>query len=145
MNDGGLGGGTTSTNVVLDDLRQKYSSTRRVEFHVTCSKDTSIFLLASGVQILTPTGWQVLAEEYRGEIWRLKFGVVREVCVERPEAATWRAFLRYGTEMKGVPLIKAQLREARLSRSLSNWTGKAWGGGRWSGAHELFSKQIAAE
>jgi len=138
----GLGGGAPQRNVVSDDLRQKYSPTRRVEFHVACSKDTSIFLLASGVQILTPTGWQMLSEEYRGEIWRLKSGVAREVCVERPEAAIWRAYLRYGTEMKGVPLIKAQLREAWLSRSDSNWTGKAWGGGRWTGANELFSDEF---
>ena len=142
MHDAGLGGAAPRPNVVPDDLRQKYSPTRRVEFHVACSKDTSIFLLASGVQILTPTGWQMLSEEYRGEIWRLKSGVAREVCVERPEAAMWRAYLRYGTEMKGVPLIKAQLREAWLNRSLSNWTGKAWDGGRWSGAHELFSDEI---
>jgi len=84
----------------------------------------------------------MFSEEYRGEIWRLKSGVAREVCVERPEAAMWRAYLRYGTEMKGAPLIKAQLREAWLKRSLSNWTGKAWSGGRWSGAHELFSDQF---
>ena len=142
MYDGGLGGGAPRPNVVSDDLRQEYSPTRRVEFHVACSKDTSIFLLASGVQILTPTGWQMLSEEYRGEIWRLKSGVAREVCVERPEAAMWRAYVRYGTELKGVPLIKARLREAWLNRSLSNWTGKAWGGGRWSGANELFSDEI---
>jgi len=142
VHDIGVGGGAPRPNVVPDDLRQKYSPTRRVEFHVACSKDTSIFLLASGVQILTPTGWQMLSEEYRGEIWRLKSGVAREVCVERPEAAMWRAYLRYGTEMKGVPLIKALLREAWLNRSLSNWTGKAWGGGRWSGANELFSDEF---
>ena len=142
MYDGGLGGGAPRPNVVPDDLRQKYSPTRRVEFHVACSKDTSIFLLASGVQILTPTGWQVLSEEYRGQIWRLKSGVAREVCVERPEAAMWRAYVRYGTELKGVPLIKARLREAWLNRSLSNWTGKAWGGGRWSGARELLSDEF---
>ncbi len=142
MHDAGLGGAAPRPNVVPDDLRQKYSPTRRVEFHVACSHDTSIFLLASGVQILTPTGWQMLSEEYRGEIWRLKSGVAREVCVERPEAAMWRAYLRYGTEMKGVPLIKAQMREAWLNRSLSNWTGKAWGGGRWSGANELFSDEF---
>ena len=96
MHDAGLGGAAPRPNVVPDDLRQKYSPTRRVEFHVACSHDTSVFLL----------------------------------------------YLRYGTEMKGVPLIKAQLREAWLNRSLSNWTGKAWGGGRWSGANELFSDEF---
>ena len=139
VSDAGLGVGAPRPNVVPDDLRQKYSPARRVEFHVACSNDTSIFLLATGVQVLTPSGWQMLSEEYRGEIWRLKSGGAREVCVERPEAATWRAYIRYGTEMKGVRLIKAQLREAWLKRSLSNWTGKAWGGGRWSGTYELFS------
>src|SRR5207244_12180453 len=104
MHEGGLGGGAPRTNVIPDDLRQKYSPTRRVEFHVACSKDTSIFLLASGVQILTPTGWQMLSEEYRGEIWRLKSGVAREVCVERLVAAMWRALLRSGMGVKGVRL-----------------------------------------
>jgi len=54
-----LGGAAPRPNVVPDDLRQKYSPTRRVEFHVACSNDTSIFLLASGVQILTPTAADV--------------------------------------------------------------------------------------
>jgi len=84
----------------------------------------------------------MLSEEYRGEIWRLKSGVAREVCVERPQACIWRAYVRYGTEMKGASLMKAQLREAWKIRSFSNWTGKAWGGGRWSGAYELFSDEF---
>jgi hypothetical protein len=142
ISDGSRGVGAPRPTVVPDDLRQKYSPTRRVELHVACSKGTSIFLLATGVQVPTPSGWQMVSEEYRGEIWRLKPGVAREVCVERPEAGRWRAYIRYGTEMKGLPLITAQLREAWLSRSLSNWTGKAWGGGRWSGTYELFSDEI---
>ena len=135
-------GGATRVTVVPDELRQKYSTTKEVAFHVTCSRANSIFVLATGVQILTPSGWRTISEEYRSEIWRLSSRVAREVCVERPDAASWRAYLRYGTEMKGVSLIKAQLREAWLTRSFSNWTGKAWGGGRWSGANELLSKEI---
>jgi hypothetical protein len=133
------------TNLVADDLRQKYSPTHRVEFHVTCDQNTSIFLLATGVQVHTPSGWQVAAEEYRGEIWRLRPGIVREVCVERPDGGNWRAYLRYGTEMKGSPVLRAQIADAWLNRSFSNWKGKAWGGGRWSGSYELLSPPITDE
>ena len=127
--------------VVPDDLRQKYAPPGRAEFHVTCSQDTSIFVLATGVQIEGTSGWKIWAEDYRGEIWRLKTGIPREVCVERPASETWRAYIRYGTEMKGPSLLRAQLREAWSLRSFSNWTGKAWGGGRWSGVYELFSEE----
>jgi hypothetical protein len=131
------------TDLVLDDIRQKFAPTRRVEFQVDTSRDTSVFVLATGVQIRTPSGWQTVSKEYRGEIWRLKSGVAREVCVERPEADVWRAYVRYGAEMKGASLLGAQLKEAWKIRSFSNWTGKAWGGGRWSGSYELFSDEIA--
>ena len=130
------------TNVIPDDVRQMYSPTRRVEFVVSSTNDTSIFVLATGVQMLTESGWQVVSEERRGEIWRLKTGVAREVCVERPEAETWRMYLRYGTEMKGAPWISAELREAWLNHSPSNWNGKAWGGGRWSGAYEIYGPRV---
>jgi len=39
-------------------------------------------------------------------------------------------------------LLKAQLREAWKIKSFSNWTGKAWGGGRYSGSYELFSEVV---
>jgi hypothetical protein len=142
MREASLGGGAARRTVVPDDLRQKYATAKGVAFQVTSSGANSIFVLATGVQIRTPSGWQVFSEEHRGEIWRLSSGVAREVCVERPEAATWRAYVRYGTKMRGLPLLRAQLREAWLTRTFSNWTGKAWGGGRWSGANELFSKEI---
>jgi len=130
------------TNVIPDDVRQMYSPTRRVEFVVSSTNDTSIFVLATGVQMLTESGWQVVSEERRGEIWRLKTGVAREVCVERPDAGVWRAYFRYGTAMKGLPLLNAEMKEAWLNRSLSNWNGKAWGGGRWSGAFEVYAPQV---
>jgi hypothetical protein len=98
--------------------------------------------LATGVQFRTPSGWKSEAEEYRGEIWRLKAGIPREVCVERSRSETWRAYVRYGTEMKGPSLLRAQLREAWILRSFSNWTGKPWGGGRWSGSYEVFSEEV---
>jgi hypothetical protein len=129
-------------NVVPDDLRRKYDPLSRGEFHLASSQDTSIFVLATGVQIRTPSGWKMATEEYRGEIWRLKPGIPREVCIERPHTETWRAYIRYGTEMKGSPLLKAKLREAWTIRSFSNWTGKAWGGGRYSGSYELVSEEI---
>ena len=140
--DGRLGVDAARSNIVYDDLRQKYDSAHRAQFHVTCTKDTSIFVLETGVQVHTPSGWQTFFDDYRGEIWRLKSGMAREVCVERPQAEMWRAYIRYGTEMRGTSLFKAQLREAWLTRSLSNWNGKAWGGGRWGGTYELFSDPI---
>jgi hypothetical protein len=143
---GSLSGGTSvvaqSTNVVLDDLRQKYDPKRRMAFQVVASQTTSVFALVTGVQVRGSSGWRTVYEEYRGEIWRLKPGVAQEVCVERPEGETWRAYVRYGAEMKGVSLLRAQLKEAWKIRSVTNWTGRAWGGGRWSGAYELFSAAV---
>ena len=141
--DRGPGVGAARGNIVYDDLRQKYQDpVRGGQLHVTCSEDTSIWVLESGVQVHTPSGWQTRIEDYRGEIWRLKAGMAREVCVERPYAAMWRAYIRYGTEMRGTALLKAQLREAWLTRSFSNWTGKAWGGGRFRGTRELCGAPI---
>ena len=131
--------GTLSTNVILDELRQKYPPSRRIDFRVTCVEDASIFVLATGVQVYTPSGWRVFSEENRGEIWRLKPGVQCEVCVEGPQQERWRAFVRYGREMNGPSLLTAQIKEAWKIRSFSNWSGKAWGGGRFIGAFELFS------
>lgn len=130
------------SSVVPDDLRQKYDPRSRVEFRVSSTQDVSIFVLATGVQVQTQSGWKTEAEEYRGEIWRLKAGTQKEVCVERPETGIWRTYVRYGTEMKGMPLLKAQMREAWILRSFSNWTGKPWGGGRWSGSYEIFSEGV---
>lgn len=130
------------SSVVPDDLRQKYDPRSRVEFRVSSTQDVSIFVWATGVQVQTQSRWKTEAQEYRGEIWRLKAGTQKEVCVERPQSETWRTYVRYGTETKGLPLLKAQMREAWLLRSFSNWTGKAWGGGRWSGSYELFSEEV---
>lgn len=129
-------------SVVLDDLRRKYDPRIRAEFRVSTAQDVSIFVVSTGVQVHTQSGWKTEAEEYRGEIWRLKAGTQKEVCIERPHSQTWRAYVRYGSEMKGLPLLRAQMREAWILRSLSNWTGKAWGGGRWSGSCEIFSEEV---
>jgi hypothetical protein len=144
-----LGGGTSVSapppNVVLDDLRQKYDPKRRMVFQVVASQTTSVFALATGVQVRGSSGWRTVYEEYRGEIWRLKPGMAREVCVERPEGENWRAYVRYGNEMKGVSLLRAQLKEAWKIRSFTNWTGRAWGGGRWGGRYELFSEEVSGD
>src|SRR5262245_41068714 len=68
-------------DIITDDLRAKFDPQRTVAFHVTSTHDTSIFVVATGTQILTDSGWQTETEEHRGEIWRLKAGVAREVCV----------------------------------------------------------------
>jgi hypothetical protein len=133
---GGAGKGIadSSTNVVADFFRLKYHPEQRAEFHVTSSQPVAIFVRATGVQIRTDSGWQSFSEEPRNEIWRLNPGIARECFVERPQSQAeqiWRAYIRYGTEMKGPPLWEAQLREAWLIRSFTNWTGQAWGGGRF--------------
>jgi len=51
--------------------------------------------------------------------------------------------VRYGAQMKGPPLLKAQLREAWLTQSFTNWSGQAWGGGRFSGANVFFSEEFS--
>ena len=120
-----------TTSVVADFFKSKYSPELRAEFHVTSSQPIAVFVLATGVQVLTDVGWEAFSEEPRNEIWRLKPGIAREMFVERPQKETeliWRAYIRYGSEMKGAPLLKAQLREAWKIRSFSNWTGKPWGG-----------------
>jgi len=137
---------TPSSNVVSDFFRLKYSPAQRAAFHVTSSQPIAIFVLATGVQIRTATGWEAFSEEPRNEIWRMKPGIAREMVVERPQKGTeqiWRAYVGYATEMQGPPLWKAQLREAWKIRSFANWTGKAWGGGRFSGRNEFLSEEFA--
>jgi hypothetical protein len=137
-----LGSVVSDGSPVPDGLRRKYAPARRGEFLLVSAEDTSIFVLATGIQMLTSSGWQTESEDTRSEIWRLKAGRPVEVCVERPDSGTWRAFVRYGFEMHGTPLLKAQVREAWILRSVSNWTGQAWGGDRFHGSVELFSAEL---
>ncbi len=136
-----------ATNVVPDWYEQKYSPVQRAKFHVTASQPMAIFVLATGVEVRTDSGWAPFSEERRNEIWRLKPGLAGEMFVERPQRATglpWRAYVRYGTEMKGPRLWKWQLRAAWQDRSFTNWTGQAWGGGRFNnGGNELLSEEYS--
>lgn len=133
----GHGSGT-----VPDDLRRKHDPRVRVSFWLSCTQDVAIFVSATGVQVPTGYAWRTEMEDLRGSIWRLKAGIPQEVCVPRPESPAWRTFIRCGVEMKGWRLLKAQLREAWILRSFSQWSGKAWGGGRWSGEYEILSPEI---
>lgn len=135
-----------STNVLPDFFRQKHSPAQRAEFRVTCSEPIAVAVWATGVQVHTEAGWVAFSEEPRNETWRLTPGMARELFVERPPPGSrqmWRVCVRYGTEMSGPPLLKAQLWEAWKIRSFSNWTGKAWGGGRFSGSYDLISKDFS--
>ena len=141
----GSGVAAPSTNVVPDFYDRKYSPAQRAKFHVTASQPIAIYVLATGVQVRTDSGWKPFSEEPRNEIWRLKPGLAREMFVERPQRETeqtWRAYVRYGTEMKGAPLWKVQLREAWKIRGFSNWTGKPWGGGHFAGRNEFFTEEV---
>jgi len=124
----------------------KYSPAQRAQFHVIASQPIAIFVLSTGVQIRTESGWEPFSDEPRNEIWRLKPGMAREVFFERPQIEArqiWRVYVRYGTEMRGPELWKWQLREAWQIRSFTNWTGRAWGGGRFGGNHEFFSGEFS--
>ena len=136
----------SATNILPDFFERKYSSAQRAQFHVSSSKPAAVFVLATGVQIRTESGWRPYSEEPRNEIWRLEPGTAHDMFVEIPEKQTgeiWRAYIRYGTEMHGPPLLRAQAREAWKIRSFTNWTGKAWGGGRFNGQYELFSEEYS--
>jgi hypothetical protein len=127
-----------SAMVVPDDLCLKFYPPTRLDFHVSSRPECAIYVQASGVQTSSPAGWKTAQEEYRGEIWRLKADNAHELCVEQPPPGKWRVFLRYGTEIEGFGLLKLQLLGVWKSRSFSNWSGKAWGGGRFGGQYELY-------
>lgn len=132
------------TNLIADFFQSKYPPAQRAEFHVSSRRSISVFVLATGVEVRTDSGWQPFSEEPRNEIWRLKPGSAQDVFVQIPQTETeqiWRAYVCYATEMHGPSLFKAQIREAWKIRSLTNWTGRAWGGGRFSGRYQLLSEE----
>ena len=51
---------------VPDDLFLKFDPRSRRAFHVTATRDCSIFVWESGVEILTSAGWKPIQKEYRG-------------------------------------------------------------------------------
>jgi hypothetical protein len=131
------------TNILPDFFQRKYPPGQRAQFHVSSSKPAAVFVLATGVQVLRQSEWQPYSEEPRNEIWRLQPGTAQDLYVEIPTKQTediWRAYIRYSREIHGLPLFKVQAREAWKTRTLTNWTGKAWGGGRFGGRYELFTK-----
>ena len=130
---------------VGDDLFLKFDPRSRRAFHVTATRDTSIFVWESGVEILTSAGWKPMQKEYRGNIWRLTNGVPYEVCVELPESTEWRAYIHYAPELRGMDRLKRQVQVAWRSQSFSNWTGKAWGGGFFGGSNYLTGETIGPE
>ena len=128
------------TNAVPDRFRMKYPPAERGEFRLSATEPTRIFVSATGVQIDTDSGWEPFSEEQRGEVWKLTPGKAQELFVERPRTKQkWRAYIRYSSEMRGPLLLKWQLLEAWKIKSSTNWTGRAWGGGRYYHEHGLFS------
>ena len=134
----------TNTNaIVTDTLRLKWSPENRADFHLSSEIETAIFIHSTAAQVLTPSGWRTENEEIRNEIWTLKPGVAREASVEIPRTGPpWRAHIRYSPRLKGLQDLTANLQDAWITRSFKNWNGKAWGGGRYGGEHEVFSATI---
>jgi len=130
-------------NVVPDNYPRSWFSLQTAKFHMTCTQAAAIFVHSTGVQIHTDSGWKPFSEQPRNEIWRLKPGFPQEIFVDSPQREKWRAYFRFGKEMKGPQLWYWQSRGAWQDRSFTNWTGKAWGGGRFTGANELFIEEFA--
>ena len=106
-------------------------------FHLSSPVSCAIFFRQAEVQVPWANGWTTVTAYPRYEVIRLQPNVPYEFCVDSPRDGNWRILIRFGTEMKGIPLLRAQMREAWNLKSLSNWTGKAWGGGRFIGEFEM--------
>jgi hypothetical protein len=130
-------------NVVPDNYPRSWFSPETAKFHMTYTQAAAIFVHSTGVQIHTDSGWKPFSEQPRNEIWRLKPGCPKEIFVDAPQGEKWRAYVRFGREMRGPQLWCWQSQEAWQNRSFTNWTGKAWGGGRFTGANELFSEEFS--
>ncbi len=129
--------------VILDDHRPMMDPSNIIHFRLTSRQDTTISVSFTGSQLKTPSGWEPASEEHRLETWRLTAGVPREICVERPPTlGRWRAYVQYSKQLKGFALLKANLEEAWRYRSFTNWNGKSWGGGRWAGSYEIYSREF---
>jgi hypothetical protein len=135
----------TTAKIIADDLLLKYSGSDRVDFHVVSTQEIAIFVQSTAIQVPTTGGWKIISDEQRNEVWRLKPGVVHQVCVERPRAEGWRLYIKYASEMHGSARLHANVHQAWITRSLTNWNGKAWGGGYFGGSNELVSEQIFSE
>jgi hypothetical protein len=132
----------TTSKVIPDDLLLKYNTANRLDSYVSATEPVAIFVHSTGVQVPIRNGWKLISEEQRNEIWRLKPGVIHQLCVERPQAEGWRVVVKYGKEMHGLKLFRANLHQAWITRSFANWNGKTWGGGKFDGTYELVSDQI---
>ncbi len=113
-----------------------------VAFQLSSPEPCSIFLVSATVEAPEADGWKAAATFARNEIVRLKPNVPQEICVEPSASDPWRLSISYGTEMHGPRLFRLQLREAWILKSFSNWTGRAWGGGRFSGNWTLTSEEV---
>jgi hypothetical protein len=111
-------------------------------FQLSCAKPCSIFLATATVEVPQRWAWRPETTYGRGEIVRLKANIPYEICVEPPRSGDWRVSISYGTEMHGSRLLLAQMREAWKIKSFSNWTGRPWGGGHFSGSWTLASEEV---
>jgi hypothetical protein len=58
----------------------------------------------------------------------LEAGEHRKIVVEWPEDRPWRVCIFYAPERKGLDALAIKTRIAWLTRSLSHWRGRVWGG-----------------
>ncbi len=123
----------------IDPYNRHPYAPNMVAFNLITSNDCSIAVWETGTQWQTENGWETVHEEHRFETWQLTNGIPLQFTVEPPNDGPWRVFIHYGTEMKGLPLLRAQLREAWKLRSFTNWNGNPWVGGRWTGSTRIFS------
>ena len=135
---------TPQVNVVPDNWPRSCFVPQAAKFHMTCTQTTAIFVLSTGVQIHTDSGWKPFSEQRRNESWRLKPGWPQEIFADSPQREKWRVFVRFSKEMRGPQLWYWQSRGAWQDRSFTNWTGKAWGEGRFKNKeNEFFSEEFS--
>ncbi len=132
--------GLPQANVVPDNYPRSWFSPHTAKFHMSSTQAAPIFVLSTGVQIRTDSGWKPFSEQPRNEIWRFKPGCPQEFFVDSPQQEKWRAYVRFGKEMRGPQLWYWQSRGVWQDRSFTNWTGRAWGGGRFAGENKLCSE-----
>jgi hypothetical protein len=137
------GGSTVQTVVHPDYLRRKFRPDLTATYWLQAPTNKAIALWVTGVEVHTDKGWVSYSEEDRHETVRLSAGVAQEICVEFPDYGEWRAYIRYAPELPWWPSFKAKLHEAYLTRSFANWSGRAWGGGRFGGSITQFSEVVS--
>jgi len=128
--------------MVADVYEMKYGPDQQGLFSITSEEPVAWFVQSTGVQVYRGNAWIDYSEEPRNEIWRLDRQTVQQLYVEKPpdfHEEIWRVVIKYAPELHGFPLWEARMQEAWRTRSLTHWTERAWGGGRFGGNERVIT------